>query len=83
MKAELQYNDSPYGLLVMTGMNSHYNNTVNVKFIDGVKFCVFHGSFMKCQPGSKSNDLVICQELPLIYPSFPTACSQLRASQGH
>ena len=26
MKAELQYNDSPYGLLVLTGMNSHYNN---------------------------------------------------------
>ena len=47
MKAELQYNDSPYGLLVMTGMNSHYNNTVNVKFIDGVQICIFHGSFME------------------------------------
>ena len=34
MKAELQYNDSPYGLLVMTGMNSYYN-IVNVNFIDG------------------------------------------------
>ena len=32
MKAELQYNDSPYGLLVLTGMNSHYN-IVNVNFI--------------------------------------------------
>ena len=25
MKAELKYNDCPYGLLVMTGMNSHHN----------------------------------------------------------
>ena len=70
MKAELQYNDSPYGLLVMTGMNSHYNNTVNVKFIDGVKFCIFHGSFMKCQPGSKSNDLIGDMPRTTTYISF-------------